>query len=357
MRGQGHHDGQGREGQGEIIEVSVSPASLSTLDSSDELLQSGWWASFKEAHGWRAHPFTVMVRDGPERTFALLVLTRSFLRRFVIAYVPFGPVLDSACARGEMLSSLARALRPHLPSATMLLRYDLPWEKSGEAPGWDRRPRVLKAASDMQPPSTVIVDLTPPLDGILAGMKPKTRYNVRLAEKKGVTVDEAAPEEFDAWYAVYQETSRRDRIAIHSSSYYRGLFEAARQYPGQKPRVQLLCARHEGDLLAGNICIFWKKRAVYLTGASGGRKRNLMPTYALQWQAMRLARDEGCTEYDLYGIPPRPDEGHAMHGLYQFKTGFSPRIVERWGTWDVPYRRFSCSTAPRRQRACSTTVP
>ncbi|HVO37844.1 MAG TPA: peptidoglycan bridge formation glycyltransferase FemA/FemB family protein [Spirochaetia bacterium] len=336
MRGQARLHRPGAEGQGEVIELSVEPVSLAALDSSDELLQSGFWAFFKQAHGWRARPFTVRA-GAATPSFQLLVLTRTFLRTFVLAYVPFGPVFDPACGRGELLSALSRAVRPHLPKGTMLVRFDLPWEKSGEEPRWSGAgPKVLKSPSDMQPPATVIVDLAPPLEGILSAMKSKTRYNIRLAEKKGVTVREAAPEDFDAWYALYQETSRRDRIAIHSAAYYRGLLAAAREYPGEKPQVRLLLARHEGEILAGNICIFGRSRAVYLTGASGGRKRNLMPTYALQWEAIRMAKHAGCTEYDLYGIPPKPDEGHAMHGLYQFKTGFSEKIVERWGTWDAP---------------------
>ena len=106
----------------------------------------------------------------------------------------------------------------------------------------------------------------------------------------------------------------------------------------QAPAVKLLLARHEGDLLAGNIVLFWRKTGIYLTGASSNEKRNLMPTYALQWEAIRQARAAGCETYDMYGIPPARDPGHSMSGLYQFKTGFSERVLERWGSWDVPTR-------------------
>jgi lipid II:glycine glycyltransferase (peptidoglycan interpeptide bridge formation enzyme) len=102
--------------------------------------------------------------------------------------------------------------------------------------------------------------------------------------------------------------------------------------------VKLLLARAGSEVLAGNIVIFWKKSAVYLTGASSGGKRNLMPTYALQWAAMRMAKDAGCETYDLYGCPPAADESHPMFGLYQFKTGFSPAVTVRWGTWDAARR-------------------
>jgi lipid II:glycine glycyltransferase (peptidoglycan interpeptide bridge formation enzyme) len=238
-----------------------------------------------------------------------------------------------------MLAALAGALRPHLPPGTILLRFDLPWERAGEPPAWiGPGSRVGKAAADMQPPATVLVDIRPPEEQVLAAMKPKTRYNIRLAAKKGVDVIEGGDGDFDAWYDLYRQTSARDRIAIHTASYYRGLFERARSYGGSAPTVKLLLARHDGELLAGNIVVFWRRTGIYLTGASSNEKRNLMPTYALQWEAIRQARAAGCQIYDLYGIPPARDPGHSMSGLYQFKTGFSERILERWGSWDVPAR-------------------
>ncbi len=113
--------------------------------------------------------------------------------------------------------------------------------------------------------------------------------------------------------------------------------------PGASPEVKLLLAWHDGELLAGNLVAFWKTRAAYLYGASSGNKRNLMPTYALQWEAIRRAHAAGCRSYDLYGVPPRPEPGHPMFGLYQFKTGFSDRVLDRWGTWDVQYRPGLCA--------------
>jgi lipid II:glycine glycyltransferase (peptidoglycan interpeptide bridge formation enzyme) len=197
---------------------------------------------------------------------------------------------------------------------------------------------VRKSASDMQPASTVIVDIGRSLDDVLGSMKPKTRYNIRLAEKKGVTVTEGTADDLDRWYSIYQETARRDRIGIHALSYYRGLLQSSREYRGTSPKVRLLLAWHDGELLAGNIMAFWKTRAAYLYGASSGVKRSLMPTYALQWEAIRRAHAAGCLTYDLYGVPPLADPGHPMFGLYQFKTGFSDTVLERWGTWDASFR-------------------
>ncbi|HET6485767.1 MAG TPA: peptidoglycan bridge formation glycyltransferase FemA/FemB family protein, partial [Spirochaetia bacterium] len=276
MRRQAARHGSGVEGQGEVIEAS--PAPLSALDRSAELLQTGFWGSFKQAHGWKASAFSVRPEAGTP--FDLLVLSRRIARAASLAYIPFGPRADPGDARGTFLSELAAAIRPELPADTLLVRFDLPWAKEGGAPSeGSRRPMVRHASMDVQPPNTVIVDLSPEPDAILAAMKPKTRYNIRLAEKKGVKVREALPGELDAWYELYRETGRRDRIAIHSASYYRELLQAP--YPGDRPSIVLLVATHEGDLLAGNIVSFWKESATYLYGASSGKKRNLMPTYAL----------------------------------------------------------------------------
>lgn len=305
------------------------------------MLQSGFWGFFKQKHGWNAAPFEI---DAGPPAQGLLVLTRKLARVFSIAYVPFGPACDPGAGRGEHLSRLAAAVRPSLPRGTLFLRYDLPWPRGGETPESPRGlPRVRKSASDVQPASTVIVDIDRPLDAVMESMKPKTRYNARLAEKKGVTVTEGSVDDVSRWYSIYQETARRDRIAIHSLDYYRGLLQSARDYPGTSPDVRLLLAWHDGELLAGNIVAFWKTRAVYLYGASSGSKRNLMPTYALQWEAIRRAHAAGCRSYDLYGVPPRPDPGHPMFGLYQFKTGFSDTVLDRWGTWDVSFRPVLCA--------------
>jgi lipid II:glycine glycyltransferase (peptidoglycan interpeptide bridge formation enzyme) len=288
--------------------------------------------------------------NGDGLRFNLLVLSRKIARFLSLSYVPFGPRADPANGRGEMLGRLTSALRTHLPAHTIFLRFDLPWEKTGEAPDASSA-RLKKARDDIQPSSTVIVDISGTEDAILAAMKPKTRYNIRLAAKRDVTVSEGSEDDLEAWYDLYRETGRRDRIAIHSKRYYAGLFRCAEEYRGAAPKVKLLLARAGGELLAGNIVAFWKTSAVYLYGASSGNKRNLMPTYALQWEAMRMAKAEGCVSYDLFGVPSFPDAGHPMYGLYQFKTGFSGTVLQRWGTWDVPLRPLGYAAYAAAERA------
>jgi lipid II:glycine glycyltransferase (peptidoglycan interpeptide bridge formation enzyme) len=186
----------------------------------------------------------------------------------------------------------------------------------------------------------VLIDLQPSEEAILAAMKAKWRYNVRLAEKKAVTVEEAGIEAVHEFYDLYRATSRRDNIALHPESYYAHLFSLAAErraagIPGT-PDIRLMIARHEGQALAAIVTLFHGKCATYLYGASSDEKRNLMPAYALQWAAMRAAKAAGCTRYDLFGIPPTDDPAHPMSGLYRFKTGFGGEIAHRAGSWDYP---------------------
>jgi len=116
--------------------------------------------------------------------------------------------------------------------------------------------------------------------------------------------------------------------------YYKTLFELC----GEK--IKLYTASHEGETLAAIVVLFWGKDATYLYGASSNNKRNLMAPYALQWKAMQDAKETGCINYDLFGIPPNEDPSHPMAGLYRFKTGFGGQIVHRSGTWDFAYNGF-----------------
>jgi lipid II:glycine glycyltransferase (peptidoglycan interpeptide bridge formation enzyme) len=189
----------------------------------------------------------------------------------------------------------------------------------------------------VQAPDTVLIDLTAPAEGILGRMNPKWRYNIRLAPRKGVAVRRAGEEELPVFYALFQETARRDGIAIHSPDYYRSLFAHARDYPG-KQELRLYLAEEGGEALGAIITLFRETEGVYLYGASSDRRRNLMASYALQWRAISDARVEGCQNYDLFGIPPSADPAHPMAGLYRFKTGFGGRIIHRSGSWDYPCR-------------------
>jgi lipid II:glycine glycyltransferase (peptidoglycan interpeptide bridge formation enzyme) len=337
--------------------VSITPAPLSVCGAASSFLQSSFWGAFKAPFGWQAHAFTVDY-DGCERR-PLLVLTRRIARVMTFAYVPWGPELPGAALlRTETLTAvmaeIAAGLRPHLPHAA-LIRFDLPWHTEGAVPLCPVAP-FRRAPVNVQAPDTVLIDLAADEEAILARMKPKWRYNIRLGGKK-VTVARCGPERLADFYALLEETAARDRIFVHSLAYYQALFDqaaaSAASSPDASPAVSLYLAEYEAKPVAGIVTLFRGREAVYLYGASSGEHRNLMAPYALQWQAIRDAKAAGCVCYDLFGIPPAPDPSHPMAGLYLFKTGFGGKIVHRPGCYDyvcAPLQAAAFRTAEKARK-------
>ncbi len=322
-----------------MTEFRVERISSRELDESGGLFQGGYWAAFKERFGWRAHPLLLAF---PDNSQPLLVLSRRIAPGLTLAYVPYGPSGgEPDIGREELLAGIARGVAPHLPAETAFVRFDLPWHREG--PGALPTPlacsRQLRRSSvEVQPASTVMLDLRPEEPALLAGMKPKTRYNIGLAGRRGVRVVEDEGSRLPEWFALYRETSRRDRITVHSPAYYRTLFDLARIYGQGAPALKLLLAEIKGEVVAGIILAMHHGEATYLYGASADRHRAAMPNYALQWHAIQLARTNRCETYDFFGIPPSADPGHPMAGLFQFKTGFGGRVLNRYGCYDALLR-------------------
>ena len=326
----------------------LEPVPLEAIDGHSVLLQTGFWGRFKARFGWTALAFLI------SGEIPLLALTRRIAGPFTLCYVPHGPLADSRLNQQEYyLIGVTTELRQHLKSGCVFVRYDLPWgREEGEPSTLPLAAPFRRAVMDIQPPNTVILDLRRSEDELLSAMKHKTRYNVHLAERKGVVVHEGGLGDLDAWYAMYRETAARDRITIHSLAYYRALFEPPRGANGS-PWTRLLLATHEADLLAGIVVAMHGKRATYLFGASSNAKRNYMASYLVQWSAMKMLKAEGASSYDLFGISAEDNPADPMHGLYRFKTGFGGTILRRPGSWDYPlmpvtYAAYRAAEAARR---------
>jgi len=344
--------------------------------ASPVFLQSRFWADFKALAGWTYARYEVKIDDSADEggafaPFALSVLERGLGAGMRFAYIPHGPATMAGAtpsARARLLRALAEALRGHVSRSCLFVRFDPAWYEAETASGSSAseqpvdvvavlasdvalatecagtmtvapsRPAFdapLRKASDVQPPDSVVLAIDRPDDDILAAMKPKWRYNIRLADKKGVTVASEGLAALGDFYALYEATAARDHIAIHPRAYYERLFGLAPLNVAEPvPDIRLWVARFEGTALAAIVTVYYGGEATYLYGASGDQHRNLMPAYALQWAAIRAAREAGCSTYDFYGIPPVDDPVHAMSGLYRFKTGFGGEIRHYAGAWD-----------------------
>lgn len=303
---------------------------LEELTGGSEVQQTAFWGRYKGRFG--ASPVAFRLSTGGH----LLVLVRRVAPGVQLGYVPYGPDAPPppAADRAAYLEALAVGARPHLPRGVAFLRFDLAWPVDPAAPLAPTarlRPREL----EIQPRHTVVLDLRRTDGELLAAMHPKTRYNIGLAARRGVTVDTSTTvEDLDAWYDVKVENDTRDGIVTHSRAYFRALLDPEPR-AGDGPEIVLFRATAEGRNLGGIIVSRQGAQARYLHGASGTQGRNTMFTYALQWAAIRWAREQGATCYDLYGIPPSDDPQHPMHGLYRFKTGFGGERRDYLGCADV----------------------
>ena len=317
------------------------------------VLQTGRWAELKGAFGWtceRAILRTIPSPDAPILGGASILYRRLPWGQRV-AYVPKGPVVDwGEPDQARAVLTMAREFARKQHAALLKIEPELPDSPAVSAmlAGYGFRPSPQR----IQPLSTIHVDLAADEEAILARMKPKWRYNVRLAERKGVTVREGAPGDLAAIQRLLAVTGARDGFGVHSAAYYAratGLFMARdRPVAGLDDLAAWLLAEHEGQLLAAIAVFALGRMAWYMWGASSDEGRNLMPNHLLQWAAMRWARARGCTVYDLWGIPDEvganpdayaePDswgEG-GLWGVYRFKQGFGGRVVRYTGAWDLP---------------------
>lgn len=295
------------------------------------LLQTSAWGDFKAKFGWQVQRL-VAGNTGAQ------VLFRQLPLGFTLAYLPKGPVGSDWLSLWPELDRLCRRKRAVL----LKVEPDL-WEPPDAQASMQvssRFPGFIAGAEPVQPRRTVVVDLAGSEEDWLARMKQKTRYNIRLAEKKEVCV--RLSEDVEAFYRLMQVTGQRDGFGVHNLDYFREVF---RLFSAQD-RCALLFAEYEGRPLAGLMAFASGKRAWYFYGASNDEERNRMPTYLLQWEAMRWAKARGCTEYDLWGVPDAdeefleenfPSRSDGLWGVYRFKRGFGGDLRRSAGAWDRPY--------------------
>jgi lipid II:glycine glycyltransferase (peptidoglycan interpeptide bridge formation enzyme) len=259
-----------------------------------------------------------------------------------LAYVPKGPLVDpqdeAACR--ALLGAVHQRCRAR--RAIMQKIEPEQWEGEGAIP-WTRYGFVPSVQS-IQPRRTILIDLSGDEETLLERMKSKTRYNIRLAERKGVRVHEGGVEDVGAFTRLMAATSERNAFGVHAPAYYERAFASFHPLD----MVRLFMATYEGEPIAGVMVFACGARAWYAYGASGNQHRNKMPTYAVQWAAIQWARSRGCRSYDLYGVPDEDEErleagfqerSDGLWGVYRFKRGFGGQLVRSIGAFDYAYNK------------------
>jgi lipid II:glycine glycyltransferase (peptidoglycan interpeptide bridge formation enzyme) len=272
--------------------------------------------------------------------------------RLSILYAPKGPLLDwtNESLRNRVLTDLqAFAKRQGAIFLKMdpdvVLGTGVPsseedvTDQQGQLVTSELKRRGWRYSSDqIQFRNTVLIDLSLSEEELLARMKQKTRYNVRLAEKKGVVLRVGNSEDLGMLYKMYAETSVRDGFVIRDEGYYQTVWNLFLN--SNEPTCEPLIAEVDGEPVAAIFVFCFAKRAYYVYGMSRHAHREKMPTYFLQWEAMKRAKAQGCTVYDLWGAPEVFDESDSMWGVYRFKEGLGGKVARTLGAWDFAPNPF-----------------
>lgn len=308
----------------------MRPASPDEVQAWDQLvsanpdggnpLQGRAFAMTKAAFGWQPHYLIA-------NNLAILALRRPTLVGAVI-YLPAGPGLVTASAAVTVISQLAGGV-----SAT-LIKIEPPIEDDANSQRLLRQAGLIKAADVQLNRTTVMVDLAPKAEDMLAGFKQKTRYNIRLAQRNNVTVVPvaASSDNINTMYGLMKATKERAGFYLRPKAYFAHFW----QTHAQEGSGQLFFASHNQRVIAGAFVSFVGQTALYKDGGSLRDGNNVQAPYLLQWEIMRWLKDHGCSRYDLHGVPPAgagPD--HRLASLVQFKSGFGPTI-QTVGAWDLP---------------------
>ncbi len=302
--------------------------------------QTWEWGQVKAFTGWE--PFCLVLEEDGVIRATMLILKRRLplpLIHKCIFYSPRGPVVDpenEPYCRSIFtgVEALARE------QGAIFLKIDPDIARTHEtfaqilcSNGFRKNETGLNFEG-VQPNFVFRLDIRPSEEELLQNMHGKTRYNIRLAGRKGVTVRSAQNKgDLRVFYTVLVETAERDRFLIRSYDYFERIFDEMIA----KDWARLFLAEHEGEVIAGTLAMITGDKVWYLYGASSNRFRNLMPNYLLQWEMIRWARSRNCTLYDFRGVSGDLDESNPLYGLYKFKRGFDGELVEFIGEWDRVY--------------------
>jgi lipid II:glycine glycyltransferase (peptidoglycan interpeptide bridge formation enzyme) len=295
-------------------------------------LQQGEWGELKADFGWKP---VRLVNGGA----GVQILFRSLPLGFSLGYIPKGPVGENWETLWVEIDAVCRANR------AVFLKVE---PDAGENELDDRMifqdHGFQPSPHNLQPKRTSVLEIGGEEDQILARMKQKTRYNIRLAGRKGVVVRPS--DDLNIFQSLMDVTGERDAFGVHNMAYYRRVYELFHPLG----MCELLIASYQDKPLAGIMVFARGNRSWYIYGASNNLERNRMPAYLVQWEAIRWARGRGCTSYDLWGVPDEDQEtleadfmerSDGLWGVYRFKRGFGGHIRRTAAAWDKVYNRVA----------------
>jgi lipid II:glycine glycyltransferase (peptidoglycan interpeptide bridge formation enzyme) len=299
-------------------------------------LQTYEWGEVKEKTGWKAIRIILEDQGGIKGAASLLLRDIPYIGKKIV-YIPRGPIVDYQDINTmKILFNGIKEVAKKNNGAIVKIDPDI--EVTNEIVTDNLKKLGLKGVSKgknfegIQPKFVFRLPINKDIESIFGDFHSKTRYNIRLAERKGVTVREAnSKEDLQVFYEVLKETAERDNFLIREYSYYEIIWDLM----VQKGIAKLYLAEFEDKIIAGTLFFIFGRITWYIYGASSNSYRNVMPNYLLQWKMIKFAKEKGCDIYDFRGISGDLNPDNPLYGLYRFKKGFNPEMVEFIGEFDM----------------------
>ena len=304
--------------------------------------QSFAWGKFKQEDDWETYKIGIFDTKNDKLVGGCIVLQFNFTNCTNFLYIPEGPVLnyqdeDQLFWQWRILETALHSIISLKPeNLTTHLRIE---PRALSVPNWFLT-GFSKAPINLQPRNTQVLNLTTEEEELLAQMKPKGRYNIRLAEKKGIEVSEIPLTEINTFYKLYKTTFERNKFDGKNLDF----FKTYLKYCGEFSKI--FVAKVDKKVLSAAIIVYFGNRATYLYGASSSEMREYMAPNGLHWHIIKDAKQQGCTEYDFWGVAKNEDdENHDWHGFTKFKKKFGGEQLDFIGAYDYviqkdPYEEF-----------------
>jgi len=295
--------------------------------------QSFEWAKFKNEDGWATYKIGIFNKKNDRLVGGVVVLQFYFSNGTDFFYIPEGPVVDygdenAMMAQWKVLfEALNEIIGVSNKSQTTHLRIE---PRVLEKPLFIDE-KFVKAPFNLQPKYTQIIDLSPDEGAILAQMKQKGRYNVRLAEKKGVKIicHDINYENIKRFFKIYNDTFSRKKLEKKDLAFFDRLMRSC------EPIGKLYFAEYNGKNLSTEFVVYYGDRVTYLYGASLDENREVMAPYLMHWQIMKDAKKIGFKEYDLWGVATPGDDKHEWISITDFKKKFGGEERAFIGAYDL----------------------
>lgn len=299
-------------------------------------LQLSNWGEQKAAYGWSVERVALM-QDDEIIAGAQLLFRPLPMKLGTMAYLAYGGYVSEESQWERLLAAIHDCAKNH---GAAFLKWEPGFHFEHDVSQWG----FSESPQRIQPPSTIMIDVTGDDETIQARMNTSTRRNIRKAYKNDIHYYHASPADLHKFTEMMTVTGERNDFGVHEPAYYELIYNLF-----VPDHATLILAEHEGDTLAANLVISVGDTAVYLEGASSNEKRKLMAAYGVQWEAIKWTQERGCQWYDMWGIPDEDEDtleaqfqerNDGLWGVYRFKRGWGGEVMRSAGAWDTVYNRI-----------------